>query len=325
MKKVLSVLLALVMAMGLFAGCGQSKEEETTIRVGGLKGPTSIGMVKLLSDSKKGESESKIEFTMAGKADELTPKLIKGELDVLAVPANLGAILYNNPDADVQFAAINTLGVIYIGEKGGSTINSIADLQGKTIYASGKGQTPEYALSYLLSQHNLELGKDVKVEWKTEPTEVVAAIKTKDSAVVMLPQPFVTVASTQVPDLRIALSLTDEWDKLDNGSMFITAGLIVRTEFAKKYPQQLAKFLEEYEASTKWINENVEEGALLVEEYDIVKAAIAQKAIPMCNVTYIDGKEMKTAMDGYLKTLFDLNAKSIGGKMPGEDFYYNAK
>ncbi len=325
MKKFISVLLALVMTMGLFAGCGQKKEDPTTIRLGGLKGPTSIGMVKLLEDEEAGNTKSDIEFVMAGAADELTPKLLKGELDIVAVPANLGAVLYNTSEGAVQFAAVNTLGVIYIAEKGGETVKSIEDLKGKTIYASGKGSTPEYALNYLLAQYDLEVGKDVTVEWKSEPSEVVASIAAMDNAVAMLPQPFATVATTQVKDLKVVLSLTDEWNKLDNGSMFITAGLIVRTEFAKQYPQQLAQFLEEYAASTKWINENVEEGAALVEKYGIVKAAVAKKAIPLCNVTYIDGAEMKTALEGYLNSLFEQNPKAVGGKMPGNDFYYNAK
>ena len=333
MKRVLSALLALSLVTLLFAGCGEKdtgdkgnvssgQEATTTIRLGGLKGPTSMGMVKLLSDAEEKKSESQIEFTMAGSADELTPKLLKGELDILAVPANLGAILYNNSEGAVEFLAINTLGVIYITEKGGNTVNSWADLKGKTIYATGKGSTPEYALNYLLQQNGLDPATDVTVEWKSEPTEVVAQMATQDQAIAMLPQPFVTGASTQIADLRVALDLTGEWDKLDNGSQFITAGLIVRREFAEKYPQQLQKFLEEYKASTDYVNQNVEAAAQLVEKYDIVKAPIAQKAIPYCNITYIDGSEMKTALKGYLQVLYDQNPASVGGKLPADDFYY---
>lgn len=299
-------------------------EEPTTIRLGGLKGPTSIGMVKLLSDAEQGLTQNTYEFTMAGAADELTPKLLQGELDILAVPANLGSILYNNSEGKVQMLAINTLGVIYIVEKGGATITSIEDLKGKTIYATGKGSTPEYALSYLLSQHGMDIEKDVTVDFKSEPTEVVAAMANDETAVAMLPQPFVTVAQTQIENLSIVLDLTEEWEKLDNGSMFITAGLIVRKEFAEKYPQQLAAFLEEYEASTAYANENVADAAQLVEKYDIVKAAIAEKAIPYCNIVCITGEEMQTAASGYLGTLMDQNPQAVGGKLPGDDFYYGS-
>lgn len=321
-KRIVSVMLILVMAVLVLAGCGKKKEEETTIRLGGLKGATSMGMVKLLDDAENGKTKSRIEFEMAASADELTPKLLKGEMDILAVPANLGAVLYNNSEGAVQFMAVNTLGLIYIVEKGEQTVNSWADLKGQTIYATGKGSTPEYALKYLLGQNGLDPEKDVTIEWKSEPTEVVAQMASQDAAIAMLPQPFVTVAQTQVENLNVVLDLTEEWKKLDNGSQLITAGLIVRKEFAEKYPEQLAVFLEEYKASTEYINENVEDGAALVEKYGIVKAAVAQKAIPYCNITYIDGKEMKTAVEGYLTILFEQNPKAVGGELPGDDFYY---
>ena len=358
MKKTISLILAFAMMLSLFAACGSEAasvtaseaasepvsvpaeaavetpveepsaveevpaEEPTTIRLGGLKGPTSMGMVKLLDDAQNGLTQNTYEFTMAGAADELTPKLLQGELDILAVPANLGSILYNNSQGKVQMLAINTLGVIYVVEKGGNTITSLNDLKGKTIYATGKGSTPEFALNFLLSQHGLTMGEDVIVDFKSEPTEVVAAMSNDDTAIAMLPQPFVTVAQTQIEGLTVALSLTEEWDKLEVDSMFITAGLIVRKEFAEKYPQQLATFLDEYRASTDYANENVSETALLVEQFDIVKAPIAEKAIPYCNIVCITGEEMKTAASGYLQTLMDQNPQAVGGAMPGDDFYY---
>lgn len=324
-RKALSAVLVLVIALLTIGGCGKKKEEETTIRLGGLKGATSMGMVKLLDDAENGKTKSNIEFTMAASADELTPKLLKGEIDVLAVPANLGAVLYNNSEGAVQFAAVNTLGLIYIVEKGEQTISGWENLKGRTIYATGKGSTPEYALKYLLAQNGLDVEKDVTIEWKSEPTEVVAQMSAEESAVAMLPQPFVTVAGTQLENLHVVLDLTKEWETLDNGSQLITAGLIVRKEFAEKYPEQFERFLEEYQASTEYINENVKEGAALVEKYDIVKAAVAEKAIPYCNITYIDGAEMKTALEGYLQVLYEQNEKSVGGKLPGDDFYYENK
>lgn len=296
--------------------------QELTIRLGGLKGPTTIGMLKLLSDADAGTTANHYDYTLAASADELTPLLLKGELDVIAAPVNLGAVLYNNSDGAVQFAAINTLGVVYIVEKGGETVNSVADLKDKTIYATGKGSTPEYALRYLLTQNGLDPDTDVTIEWKSEPTEVVALMNESENSVAMLPQPFVTVAQSQVEGLRIALDLTQEWNALDNGSLFITAGLIVRREFAENYPDQFAAFLEEYKASTQYANTNVEETAALCESYDIVKAGVAKTAIPFCNITYIDGDEMAEAVGAYLSILYEQNPKAVGGTLPGEDFYY---
>ena len=320
MKKMIAFILMAAMMVSITAAFAE--DEQVTLRLGGLKGATSIGMVKLLSDAEKGETKVNYDFTMAAAADELAPLMIQGKMDVLAVPANLASVLYNKTEGKVQFAAVNTLGVVYVVEKGGETVQTVSDLKGKTIYATGKGTTPEYALRYLLSMHGLDMDKDVTMEWKSEPTETVAAMKMQDNAVAMIPQPFVTVAQGQVENLRVALDLTKEWNALDNGSMFITAGLIVRKEFAEKNPEVFQAFLNEYKASTEYVNQNPAEAAQLVEYYGIVKAAVAEKAIPHCNITYIEGEEMKTALSGYLQVLFDMNPAAVGGKLPGEDFYY---
>ena len=330
MKKLFVILLSLCMLAALCAGCGGTTTEEdaastfegTTIRLGGLKGPTSMGMVKLLADNDAGETVNTYEFTMAGSADELTPKLLQGELDILAVPVNLGSILYNNSEGAVQLLAVNTLGIIDIVEKGGDTVTDWESLRGQTIYATGKGSTPEYALNYLLEQNGLDPAADVTIEWKSEPSEIVAQMAAQDHVIAMMPQPFVTVAQSKFADLKVALDLTEEWNALDNGSQLNTAGLVVRTEFAQENPEAVAAFLKEYAASTAYVNENVQDAAQLVGQYEIVDAAIAELAIPQCNIVCITGQEMKDSVEGYFQVLFDQNPKSVGGAMPGEDFYY---
>lgn len=328
LTRVAALLLAALMTLTALTACGQSQqpqspaEDPVTIRLGGLKGPTSIGMVKLLNDSETGATQNEYTFQLAGAADELTPLLLKGELDVVAVPANLAAVLYNKSEGAVQFLAVNTLGVLYIVEKGGDAVIDWESLRGQTIYATGKGTTPEYTLTYLLAQHGLTLGTDVTVEWKTEPSEVVAQMASDSHAIAMLPQPYVTVAQTKLDGLRVALDLTTSWDELHNGSQCITAGLVVRREFAEAHPQALAAFLSEYAASTQYANDHISETAQLVEQYDIVKAAVAEKAIPYCNIVCLSGSDMIPALKGYLQVLFDQNPASVGGAMPGDDFYY---
>lgn len=335
MKKFLAVFLALIMTFSLLCSCGEKpsappqdnndvKEEETTIKIAGLKGPTSMGLVKLMEDNENGVSVNKYEFTVAGSADEITPDLIQGSLDIAAVPANLASVIYNNTDGAVEILAINTLGVIYIVDKN-TGISALSDLKGKTLYATGKGSTPEYALRYILSENGIDPDNDVTIEWKSEPAEVVSALASEDSGVAMLPQPYVTVAQTQIEGLKIAIDLNDEWDKLENGSQFITGVLVARKDFTEKYPKATAEFLKEYEASTEYANENVEEAANLIEKFNIVKAAVAKKAIPYCNITFIAGEDMKTAMNGYLKVLYDQNPKSVGGTLPADDFYHVEK
>ncbi len=281
MKKIVSLLLALVLALSL-AACAATQTkpyESVNIRLGGLKGPTSMGMAKLLDDAENGRTANTYTFTMAPSVGELTPQLIKGELDILAVPVNVASILYNQTQGAVQLLAASTLGVLYITEKGGETVTDVRSLAGKTLYATGKGATPEYALTYLLAQNGLTLGEDVTVEWKSEPSEIVALMAQEEHAIAMLPQPFVTVAQGKLEGLRVALDLSAQWDALGLDSRLITAGLLVRKAFADEHPEAVAKFLEEYAASTDYANSNPAETAALVEKLGIVNAAVAEKAL----------------------------------------------
>lgn len=324
MKKIISLLLAFVLALSL-AACAATQTkpyESVNIRLGGLKGPTSMGMGKLLDDAENGRTANTYIFTMTPSAGELTPQLIKGELDILAVPVNVASILYNQTEGSVQLVAASTLGVLYITEKGGETVTDVRSLAGKTLYATGKGATPEYALTYLLAQNGLTLGEDVTVEWKSEPSEIVALMAQEEHAIAMLPQPFVTVAQGKLEGLRVALDLSAQWDTLGLDSRLITAGLLVRKDFADEHPEAVAKFLEEYAASTDYANSNPAETAALVEKLNIVNAAVAEKALPKCNLVCITGAEMKTAVSGYLQTLYDLKPDAVGGAMPGDGFYW---
>ena len=313
MKKLISLLMILAMVLSMTA-CAAA--EDAPVRLAALKGPTAMGLVQLF-DAHAGEYD----VLIAGSADEVTPKLIQGEIDIAAVPVNLASVLYNRTEGAMQLIAINTLGVLYIVEKGGEAVQSLEDLKGRTIYATGKGSTPEYALTYLLKEHGLDIAADVTVEWKSEPTEVVALLAQNEYAVAMMPQPYVTVASAQVEGLRVALNLTEEWDKLENGSRLITAGIVARREFVENHPEAVAAFLEQFAVSAAYANENVAEAAQLVEKYIGVKAPVAQKALPACNIVCITGQEMADILPGYLQTLFDLNPAAVGGNLPGADFY----
>lgn len=320
MKKLLAFLVLVAMTIALFA-CADTEAEKETIRIAGLKGPTSIGLVKVMQDNADGKAANKYEFTIAGSADEITPKLNKGELDMAAIPANLASVLYNNTNGAIKVLAINTLGVLYIVEKG-DTVKSVADLKGKTIYATGKGSTPEYTLRYILSKNGVDPDNDVTIEWQSEPTAVVPLLKANDNAIAMLPQPYVTVAQSNVEGLNIALNLTDEWGKIEGSGALVTGVLVARTEFVEKHPDAVKKMLNEYAASSEYVNANIDDAAALVEEFDIFKAAIAKKAIPYCNIKVITGDEMRTSLSSYLAVLFEQNAKAVGGKLPDDAFYY---
>ena len=346
MKKGLAACLALVMCLSL-AACGGTDttdetedetpvEESVNVLVAALKGPTAMGMVKLMSDTDEemdrmvdsseaftGEIEYPYSFTLAASADEVSPKLMQGELDIACVPANLASVLYNRTEGGIVTLAVNTLGVLYIVENG-NAVASMADLAGKTIVASGKGSTPEYALRYLLTENGIDPDTGVTIDWKSEHSECVASLASGAATIAMLPQPFVTVAQTQLPDLRVALDLTEEWDALDNGSALLTGVVVARADFVKEHPAAVSDFLEQYSASVDWVNANTADAAELIGGYDIVDAAVAEKALPYCNIVCVTGTEMMDMLSGYLSVLWEQDAESVGGAMPNDDFYYGA-
>lgn len=300
-----------------------AEKEKLEISVAALKGPTAIGMVQLMENAENHSTANDYNFTIAGAADELTAGIIKGDIQIAAVPCNLASVLYNRTKGAVQLAAINTTSVLYIVETG-EAIQSLEDLKGKTIYSTGKGTTPEYTLNYLLRTAGIDPENDVSIEYKSEAAEVAALLAESDNAVAMLPQPYVTVAMTQNDKLRIALDIAAEWEKLaEDGSSVVTGVVLINKAFAEENKEAVNAFLEEYAASTQYVKENIEAAAQLVEKYDIVKAAVAVKAIPYCNIVFLEGEEMQTKVSGYLKTLYDQEPSSIGGVLPEEDFYYS--
>ncbi len=349
MKKIVSLLLALTMALSL-AACGGAasgstassaasgeavsgaassegaKELSTTdaLRVAGLKGPTTMGLVNLLSMEADGTASMKYDLQLYGAADEIVPLLMKGELDMAAIPANLAATLYQKTEGGIQAVAVNTLGVLYVVEKGGDTVQSMADLAGRTILSTGKGTTPEYVLRYLLTQNGIDPDKDVTIEYYSEATEVTAQMANAEDAIAVLPQPYVTAAGLQDETLRVALDLTEEWNKVCD-TQLITGVTVVRKEYAEEHPDVVAAFLTDYAKSVEAANTDLDGTAALCEEQGVVaKAAIAKKALPECNIVCLTGDELKTNASAYLQVLFDADPAAVGGAMPGDDFYWTA-
>ncbi len=348
MKKILSLLLAFSLALSL-AACGgsassaasstvvseaassaaASEEEEAAaplsvtepLRIAGLKGPTTMGLVNLLSMEQAGTAAMDYDLQLYGAADEIVPLLIKGELDMAAIPANLAATLYQKTNGGIQAVAVNTLGVLYVVEQG-DTVHSMADLKGRTILSTGKGTTPEYVLRYLLTANGLDPDKDVDIQYYSEATEVTAQMASTQDAIAVLPQPYVTAAGLKDDTLRVALDLTAEWDKVAD-TQLITGVTVVRKAYAEEHPDVVAAFLADYAQSVNAANTDLDGTAALCEEQGVVaKAAIAKKALPNCNIVCLTGEELKADVSGYLQVLYDADPTAVGGALPSEDFYW---
>lgn len=334
-RKLFAVITAMTMICGLFAGCGAERKAEDTkketpvktedeekaktpsaaMNIGALKGPTAMGMAQLLDDEN-------YNISIVASPDEIVPMIVQGQVDIAAVPANLAAVLYQKTQKQVSVLAVNTLGVLYLVEDG-STIQTVEDLKGKTIYASGKGATPEYALNSVLEANGINPGTDVTIEYKSEHAEVVAALAADQAAVGLLPQPFVTTALAKNEQLRVALDLNELWENgKDDGSKLVTGAVIVRNEFLEAHKDDVNVFMDAYKKSVDFVNSEVEQAADIIGAHDIVARDIAVKAIPECSIVFIEGAKMKTMLSGYLETLSAQNPETIGGTMPDEAFYY---
>lgn len=324
-KRVFTAVLLLLSLMPftlIFAGCSKNRNsgEKPDVNIAVMTGPTAIGLVKVMKDSADGLAAGSYHFQVYGEATEITTSLIKGDLDAACVPCNLASVLYNKTDGEIIVACINTASVLYIVETNDS-IHSVSDLAGRIIYTTGQGATPEYTLRHILSENGLDPDKDVTVEFKSEAAEVVSALAKQPDAIAMLPQPYVTAAMNNNPDLHIALDIAEEWEKADKTSV-VTGVFVARKSWVSEHPEAFKDLLSEYAVSTVYTNENIDEAAQLIEEFGLFKAAVAKKAIPYCGVVFIDGDEMKKQISAYLEVLYSQNPASIGGSLPADDFYY---
>lgn len=323
MKKFICLLLAALLVLPVLAACAKEPTPDT-VRVFTLKGPTGIGMAKMISDA-KAEENPLYNFTIAGAPDVIQAEIIKGEYEIAALPTNLAAALYNKTEGALMIAAVNTLGVLYILENG-NTIQSLQDLAGKTIYATGQGSTPEYILNYILAANNIEC----EVIYLAEHAELATQMASGSVVLGMLPVPNSTTVLAKNADVRVALNLTEEWEKaaIKNGdeSALYQGCLVIRREFAEQYPQTVKKFLADYKASVDFIHEDLDIAAETVAACELIpSAAIAKKAIPDANIVFVTGEKMIQGLTGFYKVLHGSNPKSVGGKLPDENIYYNEK
>lgn len=297
------------------AASASAVEDTYVANVASMKGPTSIGMAQFMTSGTED-----FNFEMFTEGSEIVPLVVKGEIDIALVPANLAATLYQKTEGGIQVIGINTLGVLEVVAPMEMEIDSFDDLAGKTIYMTGKGTTPETAVRYLTDQYGMD---ELTIEFQSEATAVVSALKADPEAIAILPQPFATVAKVQNEGMELKLNLTDAWaDISDDGSSMVTGVTVARKDFIEEHPARLAQFMEEAAASVEFVTTNVEEAAAMVESLDIVKAAIGKQAIPRCNTVSITGEEMQSQLSGYLDALFAFDPSLVGGKVPDAEFYY---
>ena len=319
MAKVLSAVCMVTLVCGMLSGCASAKDD-TAIKVGAMSGPTAMSMVKIMEDSSNGQSLCNYEFgELATDASAFVAPIAKGELDIACIPSNLASVIYNKTEGGVLLLNINTLGVLYC-VTGDASITSIKDLSGRKVITTGQGATPEYSLRYLLDQNGIT---DCEIEFKSESTEVAAVLSEDPSQIAVLPQPFVTVACAQNEAIAVAFSLEDEWQSVTGGLGMVTGVTVVRNDFLKAHPEAVKTFIKEHSESVNAANSDLDTTASLVVANEIIgKEPLAKKAIPFCNVVCMTGDSVKNNLAPYLEVLYNSDPKSVGGKLPGDEFYY---
>lgn len=298
------------------ADLSEYTSEADALRIGSMKGPTSIGLASMM-DQEQGQ------FTVVGAADELTPLLLQDQIDIALVPANVAAVLYARTEGQIQVIDVNTLGVLY-GISLDESINNVEDLRGRTVYMTGKGTVPEYTFMALLAAANISTD-EVTVEFCSEPTEVVAQISQHADAVGILPQPYATACTLKNENLHTVLDLTEAWAQMTGGQKgdVVTGVTVAKTSTIEEKEGAVKLFLQRHAASAEVAQTDPSAIVAKVVELGIIEnETLAEKAIPNCNVVCYTGEEMKNALAGYLQALFDQNAEALGGSLPGDDFYF---
>lgn len=324
-KRLFLIITVLVMALSLVS-CAEKApayDAEKEISVMVLNGTTGFGAAKLIDDSKNGTAALNYNVTVESDASAVNAALISGSVDIAALPTNAAAVVYNKTQGGVKVAAVNTLGVLYVVENG-DTVKSFSDLKGKTLYVPGQGSNPEYITAYLCEQNGLKVGEDITLDFTyNAPADLRTAVASGKVELAVLPEPMVTIAKSANDKLNTALDLTAEWDKVAQKDSLMQGCIVVSKKFAEENPNELSKFLEEYSASVTFVNENPKEASEMIAEHGIFeKAAVAQKAIPGCNLCYISGDSMKKSLSTFFNIMFDADPKSVGGAVPSDDIYY---
>ena len=316
MKKATSILLILMSMVFIFAGC--AKEEAPIIKIATLAGPTGMGMTKIID-----EADGKYEVTVLTAPDQIIPKVVSKEYDICAVPSNLASVLYNKTNKQIEVLSINTTGVLYIVENG-DTINSVEDLRGETIYASGQGASPEYILNHILEENGLVPNEDVTIIYEAEHATLASMVAGGEAKIAILPEPFVSVVTAKNKDLNIQIDMNAEWEKIYGEGTKMPMGVaIVQKEFLDKYPKAVEAFMKEYESSVNFVNDDIEAASEMIAAQGILPSAgVAKAAIPRAGICFITGDELKSVLGQYLEVLNTYNPASVGGTLPDEDFYY---
>lgn len=298
-------------------------KKEVIARISALSGPTAMSLVKLMEDNEEEKSENKYSFSeLTTDPANIIAGLTKNNIDIAAIPSNAAATIYNKTKGGIKILATVNTGVLNIVERG-NTVESLQDLKGKKLYATGQGTVPEYTLKYLLKKEGLDPEKDLTIQWAADTTEALSYVNKDNKALAMLPQPFVTAAMAKLKDLRVAVDLNEVWEKKNDKSSIITGVIVGRKDFVEANPDFIEEFLKDYKASVEYTSTNQEDAAKLVVKYGILpKEPLAKKALPACNLKYMDGEEMKAKVSDFLEILYRENPKAVGGNLPGDDFYY---
>lgn len=323
LKKIICLTLALAMLVAVSA-CAKDPDKELEIKISVLNGTTAMGMAQMINNAKNNADEMNYNIEVFTAADAITGSIVSGESHIAALPTNVAAKLYKASEGKVKLLAVNTLGVLYLLQNG-ANVSTFEDLKGKTVYLPGAGSNPEYITAALFSANGLAVGTDVILDTTSYPSPdaLQSAISTGLIDLAVLPEPKVTVTMTANSNVTVAMDFTEKWEAVYGENTLAQGCLVVNTAFAEAHPAEVSKFLDDYKASVEFVTSASDEAINAIVEAEILpKAPIAKKALPKCNICFIEGEDMKDAMSVFYEKLYAADNKSIVA-IPDDAFYYS--
>lgn len=327
LKKLFALLLVAAM-LATLAACGTKQDEtkttepstvsderEVKTKVAVLNGPTGLGLSKFKNDRSYA-------YTVDYHSDpqEIVPLVIKGEVDIAAVPLNLAANIYKKTNGAVQMIAISTLGVLHV-LSADESIKNVADLKGKTVYATGQGSTPEYIINYILEKNGIDPEKDIDLQYKSAHNELATLAVEGKAEICILPEYFATKVALKSEKMKKVIDLTDEWNKVSEAQLAMGC-YIARKEYIEANPEIIAEFIDFAEISTNYVNEIMLSTSFLLSEKLFETKEEAEQAVKGSNMVMITGEEMKQIAASNFEVLYNAAPAAVGGELPNDALYY---
>lgn len=294
--------------------------EPLQLTVAGLKGPSSIGMLRMIESEPVFGEDVETEYQIVDEPQLMIARIMSGEADIAAVPINLAAVLYNK-GAPYRLGAVTGDGLLHIVSSR-EDIGSVEDLKGKRIYCIAQGSTPEFVLRYVLEKSGIDPDTEVELDFSFDHVAIAPQLIAGKVDLAVLPEPFVSIVASKNPAVQPVIDLQQVWAELSGtGDTYPITATLVRNSLYREHPEALKAFFAAYRESIDWANANPAEAGGLAGKYMEMPAPIIAKAMPRLNLRYQSPREARSRVEELYQVFHGFAPASVGGTIPGDEFY----